>query len=157
MKFELSIRVSGFLCLTYLAAGPLPAYGQDSPDSNPPQEQKRFTVGLRARELPFRRFGTVDNRATMLTATTPSPVRDYQFTTTSHSPHWGLGLAMEYAFANTRWTVSAEAMVSRLRYTKVTTAAWGADDPSTVNDERSHMFFIHSFPTRRSSDRKSVV
>ena len=48
-------------------------------------------------------------------------------------------MAVEYV-PNRTWAVSVEVIYDRLRYTKVTSISWGTDDPTTSNDERTHMF-----------------
>ena len=81
----------------------------------------------------------MENRTNLTTTTSPAPVRDWSFVTASHSPHWGAGVAVEYV-PNRNWAVSVEVIYDRLRYTKVTSISWGTDDPTTSNDERTHMF-----------------
>ena len=79
------------------------------------------------------------NNQTILTTTNVSIPRDWNFTTTNHSPFWGAGLAIEYAI-NDRLTVTTELMYNKLKYTKETGIAWGTTDPSQTTDQRSHMF-----------------
>jgi hypothetical protein len=113
--------------------------GQDSSGNSENGLRKHFTFGLRIRDFPLHSLSAMDNRTSMTTTTDTTPARDWSFTTTSRSPWWGAGISMEYA-VDSHWSITADFMMNRLRYTKATTAAWGADDPSTTADERSHMF-----------------
>ena len=107
---------------------------------SPPARRKLWSVGLRARDFPVHSMSVMDTRTTLATTTTATgPVRDWNFTTNSRSAFWGAGLAVEFA-PNDRWTVSAEIMFNQLKYTKVTSIAWGTDNPTTTEDERTHMF-----------------
>jgi hypothetical protein len=81
----------------------------------------------------------MQSQTTLTTTTTPAPVRDWNFTTASHSTSWGVGPAIEY-LVSPRLTLTAELIYSRLRYTKVTSIYWGTDDASTTTDERTKLF-----------------
>ena len=144
------------VCACVAATAPLVS-GQTAPQ-NPPAQQaaqapapsvsaqsqparkKLWSVGLRARDFPVRSMSVMDTRNTLATTTTATgPVRDWNFSTTSRSAFWGAGPAVEFA-PNDRWTVTAEILFNQLKYTKVTSIAWGTDDPTTTDDERTHMF-----------------
>ena len=68
--------------------------------------------------------------------TTFTPVYDWNFVTTSRSPAFSVGPALEFAVGR-RATITAELLFHRLRYDKVTSIRSGADDPNTGNDERA--------------------
>ena len=119
-----------------------PAAGQPAPapaQAPAPVRIKRFSFGIRGRDFPLRSMSVMANRTSLATTTGPGPVRDWSFATASHSPFWGVGPAVEYA-ASQNLTITAEILFDRLHYTKVTTISWGIDDPTTIADERSHMF-----------------
>jgi hypothetical protein len=106
--------------------------------ARPEPKPKRVLIGIRAREFPLVSLGLMENRTTLSTTTTTIP-RDWSFTTASHSSHFGIGPAVEF-IPGPRWAISVEALWDKLQYTKVTSIAWGTDDPATTNDERTHMF-----------------
>ncbi len=106
----------------------------------PPAKRKVWSIGLRARDFPIKSMSVMDTRATLATTAKPGePVRDWNFNTNSRSAFWGAGIAAEYAPSD-RWTVTAEILFNQLKYTKVTSIAWGTDTPTTTTDERTHMF-----------------
>jgi hypothetical protein len=109
---------------------------------------KRFSVGLRGRGFPLRSFSAMQNQTILTTTTTPAPLRDWNFTTASHSTSWAVGPAIEY-LAGPKWTITAELLYSRLRYTKTTSIFWGTDDSTTTADERTKMF--------RNEDTRAVL
>ncbi len=127
------------------AQTPAPAESAPRP---PLPKTKHFLIGLRARAFPVNSLSTMANRSQLTTTTTPAPVRDWSFDTASHSPHWSGGPAIEFV-PNRNWSVSLEVLYDRLRYTKVTSIAWGTDDPTTTTDERTHMF--------RNEDTRAVL
>jgi hypothetical protein len=104
-----------------------------------PAPLKRFYIGLRGRQFPIPSGSIMANGTSMTTTITPTPARDWHWVTTSHSPRWSGGLSLELGLTQ-KWAVVGEVLFSRLKYTKVTTASWGADDPTTSDDERSHLF-----------------
>jgi len=113
--------------------------GQSTSETSTDTFRKHFTIGFRVRDFPVSSMSGMGDQTIMQTTTTPVPARDWNFTTTNHSPWWGAGISMEYVF-NNHWSATADLMMNRLRYTKVTTATWGTDDPTTTADERSHMY-----------------
>ncbi len=142
----LGVYLSG--CCLLFGQAPSPTQS-DSPETGQVLvKTKRFSVGLRGRGLPLKSFSTMQNRTTLTTTTTPAPVRDWTFTTASHSTSWGIGPAVEYQ-VTPAWTITAELLYSRLRYTKVTSIYWGTDDSTTTTDERSKMF--------RTEDTRGVL
>ncbi|MFI5338084.1 MAG: hypothetical protein ACHQ5A_14945, partial [Opitutales bacterium] len=120
------------------AAAQTPSPAEQAPAAAPART-KHFSVGIRVRDFPLRSMSVMANGTSLSTTTTPGPVRDWNFVTTSHSPVWGVGPAVEFA-AGPKLTVTAEILFNRLDYTKVTSIAWGVDDPTTTADERTHMF-----------------
>jgi hypothetical protein len=74
----------------------------------------------------------------MSTTTISKTVYDLNYTTTSKSFVLGGGLALETPL-NRRTVLSAEVIFNRLRYDGVLDQYWGTDDPTTSNDERSHL------------------
>jgi hypothetical protein len=121
-------------------AAPQTPAAEQTPSSKRETKQPfhHLSVGLRARDFPTRSMSVMDSQ-TVLTTTTPVVTRDWNFTTSSHSPVWGIGPAIEYA-VNDRLTFTLEVMYNKLNYSKVTSIAWGTDDPTTTADERTHMF-----------------
>ena len=95
-------------------------------------------IGLRGRAFPVNSLSVMENRSTLST-TTVGISRDWSFVTASHSSHFGVGPAVEFV-PNPHWAISVEALWQKMQYTKVTSIAWGTDDPTTTNDERVHMF-----------------
>jgi hypothetical protein len=128
------------------AAAPQPLQTA-APQTRPAESQrtsgpkrKVWSIGLRARDFPEKSMSVMQTRTILATTTkTGEPVRDWNFTTTSHSPFWGAGLAAEFSPSD-RWAISAEIMFNQLKYAKVSSITWGTDDPTTTTDERTHMF-----------------
>ena len=117
---------------------PAPADQTTAPKPSALTPSHHLSVGLRGRYFPIRSLSTMDSQ-TLLTTTTPVVTRDWNFTTSSHSPLWGVGPSVEYAI-NDHLTFTVDVYYNKLNYTKVTSIAWGTDDPSTTTDERTHMF-----------------
>jgi hypothetical protein len=115
------------------AQDPAPATQQAPPAEG---RLERFDFGIRVRVFPSKDLSVMGNKTSMSTTTTP--IYDWNFNTTSHSPAIGGGLAIEIHLSR-KATFRVEGLYSRLRYDKVTDIYWGGDDSTTNNDERSHM------------------
>jgi len=100
-----------------------------------------LSVGLRASEFPSHTLSAMTSQTTLTTtaATAAQPITDWNFTTTNHSPVWGVGPAFEYAVSD-RLTFTLEFMWNKLKYTKQTSAWWGTTDPTQTTDQRDHYF-----------------
>jgi hypothetical protein len=110
---------------------------------------RRFLIGIRGREFPLGDLSVMKSQTTLSTTTTSTgPVRDWSFVTASKSSRWSGGPVLEFV-ANRNWSFSIEGLYTKLRYTKVTTIAWGTNDQLTVTDDRSHMF--------RSEDTRAIL
>jgi hypothetical protein len=102
---------------------------------------RHVSVGLRATDFPSHTLSAMTNQTILTTtaATPTQPITDWNFTTTNHSPVWGVGPAFEYAVSD-RLTFTLEFMWNKLKYTKETSAWWGTTDPTQVTDLRNHYF-----------------
>jgi hypothetical protein len=118
---------------------PAPApTGQEA--AAPVPKPGRLAIGFRVRSFPVGSFSVMGNNSLM--TTTPAagtrPAYDWNFNTTSQSLRFGFGPAIEVPLGP-RTTLTAEFLFNRLRYQKVSNVYWGADDPTTSADERSHL------------------
>ena len=100
--------------------------------------QRRWSIGLRARTLPFKSLSVIGNNQILRTSTVNKVVYDFSYNTSSQSFIPGYGPTIEVPLGN-RFLLTVEALFNRLKYTKVTDTYWGGDDPTTAHDERSHM------------------
>lgn len=100
--------------------------------------QRRWSIGLRARTLPFKSLSLIGNNQILRTSTVNKVVYDFSYNTTSQSFIPGYGPTIEVPLGN-RFLLTVEALYNPLKYTKVTDTYWGGDDPTTAHDERSHM------------------
>jgi hypothetical protein len=98
---------------------------------------KRVVVGGRLRYFPMNSASVMADR-TLLTTTTSGLTRDWDYTTESKAPWWSAGAVLEYR-RDARWSLIAEVLFSRLRYTKVADIYWGTNNAATGNDDRTHM------------------
>jgi hypothetical protein len=106
---------------------------------------ERFDFGIRLRAFPSKGLSVMGSKSSMTTTTTP--IYDWNFRTTSHSPAWGGGVAFELHLSR-KATFRAEALYNPLNYDKVADIYWGGDDSSTPNDERSHMVRVERTKAR---------
>jgi hypothetical protein len=152
-------RAVALLCGLLLLTVP-GIYGQTpgTADKNPPAPStaaeksnepapRRWSLGLRVRTLPVRSLSVMDNGTTMNTTTVSKTNYDWNYTTTSKSFVLGGGVTFEVPISR-RTLLTAELIFNRLRYDKVTNEYWGTDDPTTANDERSHMTATESTKAR---------
>jgi len=109
---------------------------------------KHFSFGLRGRYLPIKSFSVMANNSTQTTTLAPPPApKDWNFTTATHSPAWGGGVAGEFATGG-KWTITAELMYNRLAYSKQTNILWGTVDPTNTTDTRNHEFHTEDTKAR---------
>jgi hypothetical protein len=100
--------------------------------------QRRWSIGLRVRTLPFKSLSLIGNNQVLRTSTVNKVVYDFSYNTSTQSFVPGYGPEFEVPLGN-RFLLTGEALFNRLKYTKVTDTYWGGDDPATAQDERSHM------------------
>jgi hypothetical protein len=116
----------------------VPAPSTTAEKSNEGAPKHPVAFGLRVRALPAGSYGVMDNGHSMNTTTVSKTNYDWNYSTTDKSFPVGGGLAFE-AQISRRTLLTTEVTFTRLKYNKVTDEYWGTDDPTTSNDERSHI------------------
>ena len=116
---------------------PPPAASKADEAAESASKPKRAALGLRMRTMPLRSYSVMADSHSMNTTYIGKTPYDVSFDTTSSSPFWGGGVALELV-AGRRTFFTAEFLFDQLRYAKAANTYWGVDNPETATDERSH-------------------
>jgi hypothetical protein len=96
----------------------------------------RIAAGIRVRVFPDRSLGTMGNNHAMSTLFVASIPYDSAFDTSSSSPRYGGGGALEFTLGP-KTSLEAEFLFGQLRYTQNSVTYWGSYNPESGSDTRS--------------------